>query len=111
MWMGLTHNFFPWFLYSFSNSQEEINVWLSHRNVTHQVFVQLLKKSSYPHGEQSSSTDKGIPHRLWNLKGHVVVELVQALATNCKVVGSSPDEVNFFSFNLPNPSSRTMALR
>jgi hypothetical protein len=29
-------------------------------------------------------------------------------ATNQKVVGSSPDEVNFF--NWPNPSSRTMAL-
>jgi hypothetical protein len=30
-------------------------------------------------------------------------------ATSRKVAGSSPDEVNFF-FNLPNPSSRTMAL-
>jgi hypothetical protein len=29
-------------------------------------------------------------------------------ATNRKVAGSSPDEVVFF--NLPNPSSRTMAL-
>jgi hypothetical protein len=30
-------------------------------------------------------------------------------ATSQKVTGSSPDEVDFF-FNLPNPSSRTMAL-
>jgi hypothetical protein len=30
-------------------------------------------------------------------------------ATSRKVAGSSPDEVDFF-FNLPNPSSRTMAL-
>jgi hypothetical protein len=29
-------------------------------------------------------------------------------ATSRKVAGSSPDEVDFF--NLPNPSSRTMAL-
>jgi hypothetical protein len=29
-------------------------------------------------------------------------------ATSQKVMGSSPDEVGFF--NLPNPSSRTMAL-
>jgi hypothetical protein len=30
-------------------------------------------------------------------------------ATSRKVAGSNPDEVDFF--NLPNPSSRTMALR
>jgi hypothetical protein len=30
--------------------------------------------------------------------------------TSRKVVGSSPDEVDFFFFNLLNPSSRTMAL-
>jgi hypothetical protein len=29
-------------------------------------------------------------------------------ATNWKIMGSSPDEVNFFNFS--NPSSRTMAL-
>jgi hypothetical protein len=29
--------------------------------------------------------------------------------TSWKVAGESPDEVHFF-FNLPNPSSRTMAL-
>jgi hypothetical protein len=31
-------------------------------------------------------------------------------ATSRKVVGSIPDEVIGFFFNLPNPSSRTMAL-
>jgi hypothetical protein len=30
-------------------------------------------------------------------------------ATSWKAVGSSPDEVDFFFPNLPNPSSRTMA--
>jgi hypothetical protein len=30
-------------------------------------------------------------------------------ATSRKVAGSSPDEVDFFFFSLPNPSSHTMA--
>jgi hypothetical protein len=41
--------------------------------------------------------------------GHVVVLVVDAHATNQKVVGSSPHEVTEF-FNWPNPSSRTMVL-
>jgi hypothetical protein len=31
-------------------------------------------------------------------------------ATSLKVMGLSPDEVDFFFFNLPNPSSRPVAL-
>jgi hypothetical protein len=38
----------------------------------------------------------------------VVALLVEALSTRRKVARSSPDEVDFF--NLPHPSSRTMAL-
>jgi hypothetical protein len=40
---------------------------------------------------------------------HTAAQLVEALATSRKVAGSSPDEVDFF--NLPNLSSRTMALK
>jgi hypothetical protein len=40
--------------------------------------------------------------------GHAVTYLVEAYATSQKVTSSCPDEVIFF--NLPNPSSCTMAL-
>jgi hypothetical protein len=33
----------------------------------------------------------------------------RGIVVSSEVVGSSPDEVDFF-FNLPNPSSRTLAL-
>jgi hypothetical protein len=38
-----------------------------------------------------------------------ITETLRHYATSRKVAGSSPDEVTGF-FNLPNPSSRTMAL-
>jgi hypothetical protein len=37
-------------------------------------------------------------------------ERFSVVATRRKVAGSRPDEVNAFFFNLPNPSSRAMAL-
>jgi hypothetical protein len=40
--------------------------------------------------------------------GHAVAYLVEALCYKPEGPGSNPDEVDFF--NLPNPSSRTMAL-
>jgi hypothetical protein len=44
--------------------------------------------------------------------GHTVASWLRHCATSQKVAGSNPDEVTvlFFFFNLPNPSSRTMAL-
>jgi hypothetical protein len=51
-------------------------------------------------------------HSLWDPYiwrwGHAVAYLVEALCQSGKVAGSSPDDVDFFSW--PNPSSRTMAL-
>jgi hypothetical protein len=40
--------------------------------------------------------------------GHTERSWLRHYATSREVMGSSPDEVDFF--NLPNPSSRTMAL-
>jgi hypothetical protein len=39
---------------------------------------------------------------------YIVVAWLRHYATSQKVAGSNPDEVDFF--NLPNPSSRTVAL-
>jgi hypothetical protein len=41
---------------------------------------------------------------------HAVALLVEALCYSRKVAGSIPDEIIEFSFNLPNPSSHSMAV-
>jgi hypothetical protein len=67
-------------------------------------------------GEVASSAEVIHPLAVGGWVGEVLLALGWSrfkfcLASDCrKVAGSSSDEVHFFPPNLPNPSSRTMAL-